>query len=518
MSKLATWWWSRRLGLAGWAAVAAFAVLAGRFWHPAYGFTKFLQIDETDEVAGIHELRENPIYFYPGRNGYDGSFYVQIAFHPLLDTPELAAVDNLPYRARRILGSAVAWVFAGGQPTRIANVYAALNLGVWLVLAGLLWRLLPVRDWRGWVAWAGLLFSAGVLHAVRLALTDLLGLTLFAAAMLLAERRRPRGALGLLAFAGLARETTLSGVVALWRGPWNTRHAWLANLGRALLVTVPLAAWLGYVRWKAGPADQGLGNFTWPVTGFVEKWIATLASYRLEPEFTWLITTTLLALAGLTAQAVYLLRKPQLDDAWWRVGVVGMATMALLGTAVWEGHPGAAARVLLPMGLVFAVLAVRRRAAPVWFVLGNLSVFSGVLALWHVPQDVNELAAGRFDRGAYVVRLDASWSGRESNGRHVWAWATDHGRLAIETWPRVGASAKIRLAMRALSPRTVEIRQDATVLWRGPVGPTLQTIEFGGVHAGASALQFSTDAPPVREGSMPEARALGFAVYDLRIE
>jgi hypothetical protein len=30
-------------------------------------------------------------------------------------------MDNLTYRARRILGSALAWVLAGGDPARIAG-------------------------------------------------------------------------------------------------------------------------------------------------------------------------------------------------------------------------------------------------------------------------------------------------------------------------------------------------------------------------------------------------------------
>ena len=100
-----TWFWTRRLGLAGCAMVLAFLVLAGRFWHPYYGFTKFLQIDEADARVAIPELRAAPVYFYSGQNGYDASAYSQIAFHPGLDSPDLkTAVGNVPYRARRILG------------------------------------------------------------------------------------------------------------------------------------------------------------------------------------------------------------------------------------------------------------------------------------------------------------------------------------------------------------------------------------------------------------------------------
>ena len=42
-----------RLPAAGFALVAAFAVLAGRFWHPYYGFTRFVQLDEADHRVGI---------------------------------------------------------------------------------------------------------------------------------------------------------------------------------------------------------------------------------------------------------------------------------------------------------------------------------------------------------------------------------------------------------------------------------------------------------------------------------
>ena len=48
---------------------------------------------------------------------------------------------------------------------------------------------------------------------------------------------------------------------------------------------------------------------------------------------------------ALTVQAVYLVRRPRGNDAWWRAGAMWVLMMALLGTSVWEGHPGAATRV-----------------------------------------------------------------------------------------------------------------------------------------------------------------------------
>jgi len=514
-------WRRRLLFLAGLLAVAAFAALAGRFWHPYYGFTKFVQLDAADAASGVREVREYPVFTYEGFNGYDGAAYVQIAFHPLLDSPELQpALGNVPYRARRILGSALAWVFSAGDPARIAPTYAALNLVVWLALAALLWRVLPVTDGRSFAAWVGVMFSAGALHAVRLALTDLLAATLVTAALALSERSRRTGAIGVLAAAGLARETALAAVVGLWRGPWNSARAWAVNAVRCGLVALPLAAWMAYVRWKAGPAPQGLGNFTWPVVGWIEKWLETFAAFGQHPDFRWLTTTTLLALLGLTAQAAFLLRRRRSEDPWWRMGLAGAAMMVMLGTAVWEGHPGAATRVLLPMGVAFAVLAVRERAGWAWLTAGGLTVFSGVLALWHVPDAPRELAAGRYPAGAYVARLEGGWYGVERDGRNAWAWSGREASVAVEMAPRDTAPVPVRLKIRAITPRPVEIRAGGDVVWRGDVGVRPAWIEFRAPPSerGRLLLELRADAPPVKENDHADARALGFALYGVELK
>jgi hypothetical protein len=514
--------WRRRLLVAGGLlAVAAFAALAGRFWHPYYGFTRFVQLDAADAAAGVREVREYPIFTYEGFNGYDGAAYVQIAYHPLLDSLELQpALGNVPYRARRILGSALAWVLSAGDPARIAHTYAALNLAVWLAFAALLWRVLPVTGARSFAAWAGVMFSAGALHAVRLALTDLLAATLVTAALALGERARKTGALGVLATAGLARETALAAVVALWRGPWNSARAWAVNMVRGGLVALPLAAWMAYVRWKAGPAPQGLGNFTWPVIGWIEKWHETFAAFGQHPEFRWLTTTTLLALIGLTAQAAFLLTRRRVGDAWWRMGFAGVAMMAMLGTAVWEGHPGAATRVLLPMGVAFAVLAVRERAGWGWLAAGGLTVFSGLLALGHVPDAPRELAAGRYPAGAYVARLGAGWFGVERDGRNTWAWSGREAALEVEMAPRDAAVVPVRLKIRAITPRPIEVRDAAGVVWREKVGERPVWIDFRATprERGRLVLELRSAAAPVKENDHADARELGFALYGVALQ
>ena len=213
-----------------------------------------------------------------------------------------------------------------------------------------------------------------------------------------------------------------------------------------------------------------------------------------------------------------MLRHRRSEDPWWRIGLVGVVMMMLLGTAVWECNPGAATRVLLPMGLAFTVLAVRQRAAWPWLLAGCLSVFSGVLALWHVPQDPRELGAGRFDHGTYVVRLESGWYGRERDADDVWAWNAGQGDIAVETWPRQGAPLRVGLGLRALAPRRVEIRQETAVLWSGTVGTEMQWIYFGTRSEGRAVLRIVTSEAPVLENGAPGARALGIAVYDPRLE
>ena len=89
---------------AGLAAVLLFLWLVARFWHPVYGFTRFLQLDSSNDDTKIEAFRAYPVFVDRVSGGYDGLYYAQIAYHPSLASAELErAVDNIPYRARRIL-------------------------------------------------------------------------------------------------------------------------------------------------------------------------------------------------------------------------------------------------------------------------------------------------------------------------------------------------------------------------------------------------------------------------------
>jgi hypothetical protein len=383
--------------------------------------------------------------------------------------------------------------------------------------------LLAVSDARGWLAWAGVLFSAGALGSVRLALTDLIAVALLAAALLAAEQWRGRLAVALCAAAGLARETALLAVIGLFKpkaeraAPHAVITRWLSakNTARVILVAAPLAAWLGYVRWRVGPAEQGWANFTWPVAGFVEKWQEVLAALFTvaDKPLAW---TTLLATFSLSAQAAFILAHPRVDDRWWRVGAAYVVMMLCLGTAVWEGFPGAATRVLLPLQLSFNVLVHRSRASFAWLLAGNLTVFAGLVALRDVPDDPREVATLHAGGTAAIARIDEGWYARETERRHTWFWTAHRGTVAIETWPKAECSVVFEFKLRAIQPCSVVVRQDGREVARFDAQAKLESHRISPLRiaGGRAALEFSTDTPPTPEASSVGARPLAFALYD----
>jgi hypothetical protein len=501
---------------AAFAAVVLFFVLVARFWHPVYGLTALIQLDATNDDLKIAAFHEHPVYVHRDTGGYDGLYYAQIAYDPLLKSPELPrAMDNMSYRARRILPPALAWILSAGQPAAIVHVYSVLNLAAWLILAALLWRLLAVADLRGYLAWAGVLFSAGTLSSVRLALTDLPMLVLLMLAVLAAERARPRTAIAWLAAAALARETALLGAAGLFAPPWFSLKTLRKNILACVIIATPLAAWLAYIRWRIGPADAGWGNFTLPLSGFVEKWSTALAdlAYLYDPFLAW---TTFLAVLGLTVQAVFIASRWRLfTDAWWRVGAVYSGLMAMIGTAVWEGYPGACTRVLLPLTLAFNLLAQRTRAAVIWLILGNLGVGAGFLVLRDFPINTHELFAGRSHGVPTLIQIDTGWFGAERTAKHIWSWSSGHSRLIVESWSDAPVTAQLDFSLRSLAPRTVIISQSGRELWRGPVTEKTTRHTFAlRLAPGKTPLDFSTDTPATREGSDAHARDLAFALYD----
>jgi hypothetical protein len=185
------------------------------------------------------------------------------------------------------------------------------------------------------------------------------------------------------------------------------------------------------------------------------------------------------------------------------------------------GRPsgGGDPRLTGPLGLAFNVLAVRRAVATRWLVAGNLSVLSGILALWHVPRDDHELFAARSDHGAFVLRINARWYQVEHDRNSNWAWCGSTGGLELANWPAGNREICVRLAVRGLTPRLLEIQQDGRSLWHGTVGTAIVWIDLPAVklNVGRARLELSSPAAPVPESTGPDARRLGFAIYGVKL-
>jgi hypothetical protein len=150
--------------------VALFLASVATFYHPGLGFTALLGLPAGSD-GKTPTLQAIRYFEYPAWASYDGQFYVQRAFDPLIRDPAVdRAMDLAPFRARRILFSWTAFLLGFGRPAWIVNVYALQNVACWLLLAALLTRWMPLTSVRGTACWAACLFSHGLLWSVRFSL------------------------------------------------------------------------------------------------------------------------------------------------------------------------------------------------------------------------------------------------------------------------------------------------------------------------------------------------------------
>ena len=127
--------------------VAAFLAGVSRYYHPPFGLTAFIDFSPSNHAYEIPAVQSAPHFDNPGSTGYDGVYYAQLAVDPLLRDPAIDhALDDPPYRARRILFSWTAYALGLGRPAWILQVYAVQNVIVWLLFAWLLCRWMRRRN------------------------------------------------------------------------------------------------------------------------------------------------------------------------------------------------------------------------------------------------------------------------------------------------------------------------------------------------------------------------------------
>ena len=359
---------------------AMFVWAVSQFYAPGVGFTRLIEFGAKFVEFEHPRLRAVPHALAPDA-GYDGQFHAQLALDPLLRSEEIrTSVDAPGYRGRRILFSWVAYVLGAGRPTIVLQAYALLNVASWFVLAWLLLRWLPPGRPRAAAAWVGCLLGEGMMVSVRKSLLDGPSMVLLTLAIIATESGRRGVAAGVIGAAALGRDTNLLGAVVLPRRTGAPQR--IASLAlQVALVLVPLAVWVAYLSSLGlAPVEPGHANFGLPLTAYVGKWATTLGELRTE---NWLLParTSLLSLVALTTQAVVLVRWWQPGSPWWRMGIAYVALLIVLGYEVWNGYPGAAARVVMPMTFAFNVLLPRARWFwPLW-ALGNVNVLDGLVVM-----------------------------------------------------------------------------------------------------------------------------------------
>lgn len=510
------------------AVLAIFAQAFASFHIQGKGFTYLVAFGSRQEERRVDALKGLNYYVQSDSDGYDAQYYVQIAMDPTLDDPQLkTAVDSLPYRARRILISWLAYVMGAGRPAWILDAYVLQNLLAWVALAATMLWWFPPSSWTHLARWAGVLFSFGVCVSVRNSLVDGPSLCLIAIGVMLLESGRRWGATAVLALGGLGKETNLLGGAALLEpGEVGRLRRWPGLALRSLLLVLPFALWLWYIQVKVGPAaDLGARNFDWPLVAYMRKWFEVCQGLQ-DPEnwrLGWMYCGPLLSalmMVTLTVQLLFLLLRPAPRHAWWRVGLSFAVLMLVLGDAVWEGFPGAASRVLLPMQLAFNVLVPRGRAWWPVLLLGNLTVLGAPIALQPPYGDGYKLQGSERlvtegENGLFRIQFSREWYQAEKLRDRYWRWSRDSSRATLINPHAFPVDADLDFILSALEPKRLTVATEAgTVLWSGRIGNFSTRVHVAALELrpGRNVLRFTSGGDTANVQNDP--RALDFCLKD----
>jgi hypothetical protein len=511
--------------------VALFLVICVPFYVRGKGFTYLERFGTNQSAHYIRELRAINHYEEEDSDGYDGQHYAQIAMHPWLSNPGLKrAIDNLPYRARRILFSATAYGLAMGSPKWALQIYAVQNIVCWLVLAGLMLRWFPPVNWGNFLRWSGVLFSSGLCLSVRSALVDGPSLLLIAFGMVLIEKERPWWSALLLGVSGLGKETNILAAAALpLPAPEAGVRRWLGWAARGALVLLPIAAWvIGLRFWLGASGGAGMRNFAWPFAGYFGKWEEIwrqLGSGGINSITDWNLLTMMVAL---TVQWLFFALRPRWSDPWWRLGAVYSVLLLVLGDAVWEGYPGAASRVVLPMMLAFNVLVPRGRKLGWWLLLllGNLTmIFSAIEFLKPPGREDFHLSGPRelimIEKTGHTIEAvfnHEEWYLPERSHFDFWRWSRGSASFVLRNPQPFAVTADISFDVKSNDPRLVTLFSGTAALWNNHSERVARDVVLRGIrlNPGDTTWRFETDRPPEFPPS-DDLRKLGFSLRHLTI-
>ena len=529
--------------LVGAAALAILVSIVVRIYSPATGLTRLIVIGSEFAPRGIAAYRATPKYIDPyplHRFGFDGQQYAQIALDPLLRDPGLTtAIDNAPYRARRILLSWLAWLGGLGRSFWVLNAYAALNFIFWAGYAVLLAALFRPHGWAGLAGFAAMLLTCGVIESLWASLGDLPAFFLMTLAVLLGGS----GGAGVLALAALTRETSLLGLVGLWdfKRPW--RQALRTNLRLSLIAATPLLLWCAYVTWRLGVAVSVDGNnLDWPLRGIMAKlgeftvtavqghirWHRWYFELYKSPELHAVLT-----IVALLTQCVYVLTHRAWEHRLWRVAACFVPYFLCIGFLSWESH-FTITRHALPITLAFNLLLAARpgRSWAAWFLLGNCFVPFGVYQFYYYLGGIRDAPPPPAEyrivnpppaapAAAHIsARFGAGWSPEEWNEQEGWRWAAvSVAEIVLVNTGRDSVPIGISFAARSPLSRDLRLTAGNVQLWTGRVQGSLQAVRTSPMllPPGETTLEFRTSQAPAVSAEAGH-RAVTFRLERLQID
>lgn len=515
------------------AGAVAFLFLLNTYvgiWAPEFGLTKLIVIGRYFDERGLAVFRATPKYV-GSEWGFDGQFYAEMALDPLLRDPQLKlALDNPPYRARRILLPWLAAVLGLGRPFWVLNAYALLNLIFWAGYAVLIGRLFRPYGWPGLMGFCVMLVTCGIIESMQASLTDFPGFVL----MTLAVAIGGMGGSVVMALAGLARETSILGLAGIFdfQKPW--KRSLRRNLRYGAVAAIPILLWYLYIERHFqihAPVDGG--NIDWPLKGMLEK----LAKFRVSAAdgsniwthygFTDLYRSeslnALLTMVATLTQCVFLLTYRDWQNRFWRMAIVFVPFFLCIGYPAWESH-FTVTRHALPITLAFnLLLAMRpRKAWVIWFILGNCFMPYGAYHFYSlarenpVPPPEFAVASPKIPGGPIGVEYGEGWSAREWNGRDAWRWATGNASLKLLNPTSQSLFLEIGFVSKSVIPRDLMITDGHKNLWTGKLDRVRRTVAIPrfSVPPGETVLRFVTPQEPARPDKSEDIRLLTFELFD----
>jgi hypothetical protein len=360
--------WRVVAGVAVAGLLVACALLALQFvrlgWEPTAPFVVGTTWRLDEELAARHV----PVKVTPG-HGYDGQWFLGLAYDPLLHQRLAAGFDKPRYRARRPLQPLVGWLLAGGWTPGIPLgllVVGPLAVALGCAASG---RLLAAS---GRSRWWGLGFAVvpGVVVGVTFGTAEPLALALATLGLSLVLDGRPVA--GGLAFAGAALTKESYLVFAVAAAAWlavavaRSRRARAAAAAAAVLVpgVLALGLWWAYVAWRlpAGAGDRrGVAALGPPLAGWEHALGLVVRGEYVPDAPVGPLGVALLVGSGLLAVGAIVLgmtRRPTLVG--WTGLLLGLYGLVLSGVLLdrFLSSMRALAPTVLAAGLAMAAAAI----------------------------------------------------------------------------------------------------------------------------------------------------------------